>query len=99
MIRNELYRDALRRLEELRDMKVIYVSDGSPGSDKVAQLVTFAQAVIPDLITAIEAWFTADGTDPQLEAIRFEMAMNVLKMPVDQGVLHMMESLRGFIDD
>jgi hypothetical protein len=98
MIRDQLYEDALARLHELRRMRVIYVSDGSPGGDKVAHLLAFAQAVIPDLIKALELWFDDMGDD-DLESIRFELAMNILKTPVDQGVAHLMESFRRAAGD
>lgn len=99
MIRDELYQDALARLHELRRMKVIYVSDGTPGSDKVAHLLTFAQAVIPDLMKALELWYEDSSVDATLESVRFELAMNILRQPTDQGVLHMMESFRRAVGD
>lgn len=98
MIRNDLYADALHRLRELEDMKVMFVSDGTPGGDKVASLVTFAQSVLPDLIDALEAWFMVETVSPELEQIRFKMAMDILATPVDQGMLHMMESMRRAIE-
>lgn len=99
MIRDELYRDALRRLKELEQMRVVFVSDGTPGGDKVAALVAFAQAVIPDLERALESWFQSDSGDPVLEQIRFGLAMDALTQPIDQGMMHMIESFQRAVGD
>lgn len=98
MIRDELYQDALNRLHELAEQKVVFVSDGTPGGDKVASLVHFARSVIPDMIKLIEQWFDEEGVDPELEHIRFQLAMDLLSQPIDQGMLHLMESFRRAVE-
>lgn len=97
-IRNELYQDALTRLRELQKMKVVYVSNGDRGSEKVANLLAFAQKSLPALISLMETWIDAPPTDPALEDARFQLAMDVLHKPMNSSVEHLLGSLAA-IDD
>lgn len=100
MIRDELYRDARRRLIELNEKKVIYVSDGTPGSDVIADLLAFSRGALPALIDLFESWMReTEPASPKLEEARFKLAMDVLHKPIDQGVLGLMQSLAFAADD
>lgn len=52
----EAFDQAIERLEELAAKKLIYISDGSSGGDKVAELLAFTRGALPALMDLLVEW-------------------------------------------
>lgn len=99
----ETFERAINRLEELAAKKLVYVSDGTSGGDKVAELLAFAQGSLPALMDLMVEWrqvMELVGLYPEenrwaIADRMMELATAMQKRPSSEGLSSFLKTLEA----